>query len=100
VEVMQIQLPIVDKHGEPIYKNINKVIAMYVSKDKKIKFYRVPFVMQGVWIHVTVNNRTFVVTKKQICWRKVKKRIKFKKYVEWEAYVLIMDSKAYENMMP
>ena len=73
---------------------------MYVSKEKEVKFYKVPFIEQGVWLNIVVNNRHFVITKKQICWRNIRKRIKFRRYDDWVPYILILDSKAYEAMLP
>lgn len=97
---MQVQLPIEKENGEPIYKNITNVIVIYVSKNKEVFFYRIPFIETPYGMHATINHRGYVFSKKNICWRKVKKLIRIKKYAEWEPYVIVLDSQAYEAMLP
>lgn len=97
---MQVQLPILDKKDQPIFVDVKKLNVIYVNRDKQILFYRGSFFINEDNCMIKINKNMFMFNKKSICWRREPKRVKLKKYSDWEPYIFIMDSKAYEYMIP
>lgn len=97
---MQILLPIQDKHNNPVYKNIKKINIFFVNKDKTINIYKKTFVDSPYGLYLTINNRMYIIIKKQICWHYISNKFSLRRYGKWEPYVLILDSEAYKNMLP
>jgi len=99
---MQVEA-VVHHNGEKItiQKDITRINVIYVGQDKDIHVYELPFIVQGDWCSVTFGGcGVYVFDKKHICWKFERRRIKLKKFDEWHPYVLMMDAKAHEALMP
>jgi hypothetical protein len=97
---MQVQLPILDKNDQPIYKNITTINIIYIGCNKELYIFKKPFIEQDEWCTINLNNLGYVFAKSHICWRRFPPKRFHKKYAEWQPYILIMDSKAHDALMP
>jgi len=98
---MQVEA-VLHHNGEQItiHKDIKRINVIYVGQDKDLHVFNSPFNIQGEWCYVQINKNGYVFAKKHICWKYEPKRLQLKKFAAWEPYVLMMDSKAHDALMP
>ena len=96
---MRLELPVTTHDGKPIHKNYRHVVVMFASRDKKVTFFKSSFIEYTDYILVCIGAKPYWINKKQIFWRNVKKHF-FKKHSSWVPYVFVMDSEAYESLLP
>jgi hypothetical protein len=93
---------VLQHNGEKITitKDIKRINIIYIGQDKDLHLYDCPFTIQGEWCNVEIGKNHYVFDKKHICWKYEPKRFSIKKFSEWDPYILMMDSKAHEALMP